>query len=40
MENVRNRADTKLVNNYKDYMKWTSKSKLCSTKQYLTIIWQ
>ena len=27
MENVRNRIDVKLINNKKDYLKWTSKPR-------------
>ena len=33
MENVRNRLDVKLVNNKKDYLKWTSKPSCISQKK-------
>ena len=32
MENLRNRIDLKLVNNEKDYLKWTSKPSYMSQK--------
>ena len=32
MENLRNRIDVKLVNNGKDYLKWTSKPSYMSKK--------
>ena len=38
MENVRNRINIKLVNNEKDYLKYTSKSSYMSHKNDLTII--
>ena len=37
MENVRDRIDVKLVNNQKDYLKWTSKPSYMSHKN-LTMI--
>ena len=36
MEKVRNKIDVKLVNNKKDYLKWTSKVSYMSQKN----IWQ
>ena len=39
MENLRKRIDVKLASNKKDYLKWTSKTKLYVTKKYLTMIW-
>ena len=38
MENVRNKINIKLVNNEKDYLKYTSKSSHMSHENYLTII--
>ena len=32
MENLRNRIDVKLINNKKDYLKWTSKPRYMSQK--------
>ena len=42
MENLRNRVDARLVNNKKDYFKWTSKSSFVIQKKLtltLTTIW-
>ena len=38
MENLRNRINLKLVNNEKDYLKFTPKPSYMSLKKYLTII--
>ena len=34
MENVRNKIDVRLVNNKKDYLKWTSKPSYISQKMF------
>ena len=34
MENLRNRVDVRLVNNKKDYLKWTSKSSFVTQKVF------
>ena len=34
MENLRNRADVRLLNNEKDYLKWTSKSNYMLQKMF------
>ena len=34
MKNLKNRSDEKLVNNEKDYLKWTSKPSYLSQKTF------
>ena len=38
MDNLRNRVGVRLVNNQKDYLKWTSKPNF-ATQKYLATIW-
>ena len=38
-KNLRNRVNVRLVNNKKDYLKWTSKPRFVTQNKHLTTIW-